>query len=603
MFTVFGFPPAPLYLYPSSLAFLFFFLQNPRPRWRKSASLPSAWPKSLNEAGEGEGKGGARKGQDEITKKKLTCPFLQRTRKSKPSRVVVRLRPLSPGEESKAAAASAAPRCAQPTPCGKGLVLGGVGSAAPSTATTNAATATSPTAAAAPLPPSSSGAASNDASFSFPDGVLGEEATQKQLYETVSEVVEGVLLGKPASIVAYGEKEALFFFLLASTAATITLFSKLNLSPPSPPRSFPPDSMTQNKHSKGQTGAGKTHTLFGSSSFDDGAGIAPRALSALCRALVAAGGAPAGASLTLSAVEIYCDKVRCLLTSKGGGANKASAAAATAVTVGAASAADGGGVTLQGAAACKVNLSSAAAAAASVLKLLAAVARARVVASTGMNDASSRSHAVIVATVTAPLASSSISSSSSATLAKAKLALVDLAGSERTSRAQATGSVASEGRAIKASLTALGKVVAALAEEGGAGGAAAGSSPSPSSSSAAPATGSRGIGHVPYRDSQLTRVLRDCLDGSSRVAFLVCASPAAADARETLGSLRFGARARARRGRAGRHGLELDPGAEDARRGGGDAEGGAGEEGAGDGEGEEEDHRRRDSSAGEARRE
>lgn len=186
-------------------------------------------------------------------------------------------------------------------------------------------------------------------------------------------------------------------------------------------------------------------------------------------------------------------------------------------------------MSLQGAAVREVDLGSPSS---SVSLLLATAAQGRVVASTGMNDASSRSHAVIIANVKIPLSSSSTTK----TFAKAKLALVDLAGSERASRANATGTVAAEGRAINASLTALGKVVAALAEEG-----AAASLSSISSSSAAYAPSNN---HIPYRDSSLTRVLRDCLDGSSRVAFLICASSAAADARETIGSLRFGSRAR-----------------------------------------------------------
>jgi hypothetical protein len=224
--------------------------------------------------------------------------------------------------------------------------------------------------------------------------------------------------------------------------------------------------------------------------------------------------------------------VRCLLTKRGGGGG----GKAGSVTIGARAAADGGGVSLQGAAVCKVDLGSPSS---SISSILATAAQARVVSSTGMNEASSRSHAVIIAKVKNPIPSSSSTSvTTTKTFAKAKLALVDLAGSERASRANAKGTVAAEGRAINASLTALGKVVAALAEE------AASSSSSSTSSSSRLSSSSSPNSHIPYRESSLTRVLRDCLDGSSRVAFLICASPAAADAREALGSLRFGSRAR-----------------------------------------------------------
>lgn len=64
----------------------------------------------------------------------------------------------------------------------------------------------------------------------------------------------------------------------------------------------------------------------------------------------------------------------------------------------------------------------------------------------------------------------------------AKLNLVDLAGSERASKTGATGSTLKEGAKINLSLMTLGTVINALA------------------------AGDRG--HIPYRDSQLTRLLQ-----------------------------------------------------------------------------------------------
>ena len=63
-----------------------------------------------------------------------------------------------------------------------------------------------------------------------------------------------------------------------------------------------------------------------------------------------------------------------------------------------------------------------------------------------------------------------------------KLTLVDLAGSERQDRTLAEGLTFEEGRLINKSLSALGNVVSALADGQG--------------------------GHVPYRDSKLTRALQ-----------------------------------------------------------------------------------------------
>ena len=87
--------------------------------------------------------------------------------------------------------------------------------------------------------------------------------------------------------------------------------------------------------------------------------------------------------------------------------------------------------------------------------------------------------------------------------------------------AGATGDVLDEAKSINRSLSALGNVISALTAEGAAPGAV-----------------------VPFRDSKLTRLLRECLTGAAFTTLVVCASPAARDAAETLSSLRFGARAK-----------------------------------------------------------
>ena len=67
-----------------------------------------------------------------------------------------------------------------------------------------------------------------------------------------------------------------------------------------------------------------------------------------------------------------------------------------------------------------------------------------------------------------------------------KLCLADLAGSERQERTLADGQTLEEGKLINKSLSALGNVVSALADS------------------------KRPAGHVPFRDSKLTRVLQAC---------------------------------------------------------------------------------------------
>ncbi|XAR52507.1 Minus-end-directed kinesin ATPase [Bertholletia excelsa] len=99
-----------------------------------------------------------------------------------------------------------------------------------------------------------------------------------------------------------------------------------------------------------------------------------------------------------------------------------------------------------------------------------------------------------------------------------KLWMVDLGGSERVLKTGATGQTLDEGRAINLSLSALGDVIAAL---------------------------KRKRGHVPYRNSKLTQILKDSLGDGSKVLMLVHVSQLEEDAGETICSMAFAQRARA----------------------------------------------------------
>eukprot|EP00300_Choanocystis_sp_HF-7_P036826 c5275_g1_i1.p1 GENE.c5275_g1_i1~~c5275_g1_i1.p1 ORF type:complete len:576 (+),score=150.61 c5275_g1_i1:917-2644(+) len=98
----------------------------------------------------------------------------------------------------------------------------------------------------------------------------------------------------------------------------------------------------------------------------------------------------------------------------------------------------------------------------------------------------------------------------------AHLNLVDLAGSERIKKSQATGTALDEAKNINSSLTALTLCIQILAEGKG--------------------------GHVPFRNSKLTRLLSDSLGGNSKTTMLVALSPHIDNQDETLGSLRFAQR-------------------------------------------------------------
>lgn len=48
--------------------------------------------------------------------------------------------------------------------------------------------------------------------------------------------------------------------------------------------------------------------------------------------------------------------------------------------------------------------------------------------------------------------------------------------------------------------------------------------------------------HVPYRDSKVTRLLKDSLGGNARTLMVTCLSPCAADFAENLNSLKYATR-------------------------------------------------------------
>ena len=131
-----------------------------------------------------------------------------------------------------------------------------------------------------------------------------------------------------------------------------------------------------------------------------------------------------------------------------------------------------------------------------------------------MNKQSSRSHAIFTVSVETERARSLESSSAAVgvEVLRGKMNLVDLAGSERVKRTQAEGATFKEGVSINKGLLALGNVISALASDASAF-IAGENAASGTDSEAADA-----VTHVPYRDSKLTRILRDALGGNSKVS-------------------------------------------------------------------------------------
>lgn len=141
----------------------------------------------------------------------------------------------------------------------------------------------------------------------------------------------------------------------------------------------------------------------------------------------------------------------------------------------------------------------------------------RTVASTKMNDTSSRSHAVF----TIMLKQIHHDYKTDETTERlARIRLVDLAGSERAKATEATGARLREGGNINKSLTTLGRVIAALADP-----------------KAARQGGRNRRDVVPFRDSILTWLLKDSLGGNSKTAMIACIAPSDYD--ETLSTLRY----------------------------------------------------------------
>ncbi|GJY28461.1 kinesin-like protein KIN-4C, partial [Tanacetum coccineum] len=100
--------------------------------------------------------------------------------------------------------------------------------------------------------------------------------------------------------------------------------------------------------------------------------------------------------------------------------------------------------------------------------------------------------------------------------------LVDLAGLERAKKTGADGMLLREGIHINRGLLALANVISALGDD----------------------KKRKEGGHVPYRDSKLTRLLQDSLGGNSKTVMIACVSPADTNAEETLNTLKYANRAR-----------------------------------------------------------
>ncbi|PSR87873.1 Kinesin-like protein [Actinidia chinensis var. chinensis] len=151
-----------------------------------------------------------------------------------------------------------------------------------------------------------------------------------------------------------------------------------------------------------------------------------------------------------------------------------------------------------------------------ILELLNLGNSRRKTESTEANETSSRSHAVLEISVTRKQRNKYRSQ-----VIKGKLALVDLAGSERASETNSGGQKLRDGANINRSLLALANCINALGKQK-----------------------KKGLAYVPYRNSKLTRILKDGLSGNSQTVMVATISPADNQYHHTVNTLKYADRAK-----------------------------------------------------------
>ncbi|NXI47179.1 KI18A protein, partial [Galbula dea] len=151
-----------------------------------------------------------------------------------------------------------------------------------------------------------------------------------------------------------------------------------------------------------------------------------------------------------------------------------------------------------------------------ILKILDYGNKNRTQHPTDVNASSSRSHAVFQIYLRQQDKTASINQN----VHIAKMSLIDLAGSERASATNAKGARFREGTNINRSLLALGNVINALAD--------------PKSKKQ----------HIPYRNSKLTRLLKDSLGGNCRTIMIAAVSPSSMFYDDTYNTLKYANRAK-----------------------------------------------------------
>ncbi|KAM9773170.1 kinesin-like protein KIF19 isoform 2-T2 [Syngnathus typhle] len=246
----------------------------------------------------------------------------------------------------------------------------------------------------------------------------------------------------------------------------------------------------------GPTGCGKTYTMLGT---DKEPGIYVRTLNDLFRAIEETSD-DMMYSVSMSYLEIYNEMIRDLLNPSSGfldlredSKGEIQVAGITEVST--------------------INAQE-------IMELLMKGNKQRTQEPTAANQTSSRSHAVLQVAVKQQSRSRDVLQE----VRFARLFMIDLAGSERAAQTQNRGQRLKEGAHINRSLLALGNCINALSDK-------------------------NGNKYVNYRDSKLTRLLKDSLGGNSRTVMIAHISPASVAFEESRNTLTYADRAKSIRTR------------------------------------------------------
>ena len=324
------------------------------------------------------------------------------------------------------------------------------------------------------------------------DGVFGPDATQAEVYESAIEpIVLETLEGFNCTVFAYGQ---------TGTGKTHTMEGA-------------GDEKKEKMERFSDTPNASSASLASNDAIPTNAGIVPRALRQIFSHLA---NTTTEYSVKCTFLELYNEEITDLLSDDGDEKSAESSGVGDDLR-GKRShrlMEDGrGGVSVEGLTEVTVkNVQDA-------LRLAKTGSGRRKKAATLCNKHSSRSHSVfsIAVTTRAP----SVDEEGEDLIKIGKLNLVDLAGSENVGKSGVAEKGATarsrEAGEINKSLLTLGRVVTALVDK---------------------------LAHVPYRDSKLTRLLRDALGGKSKTCILATVGPSVASVEETVATAEYASRAR-----------------------------------------------------------